>query len=100
MNLANSLGSAVESRESMQLPKDASSPEDFLELIQRRFEEQVRTRVEHALRWRYTWLGSVILFATGTLMTLTVRDSLSQARLDLGVARQTQVDAAARMAQA
>ena len=71
--------------------------QDALELQRRRLLEDIRESVEKQLIRRYSWIGVVVAAVAGLLVTLTVRDLLSDARVQLAAARQVQEDTTKRL---
>lgn len=71
--------------------------QDALELQRRRLLEDIRESVEKQPIRRYSWIGVVVAAVAGLLVTLTVRDLLSDARVQLAAARQVQEDTTKRL---
>jgi len=70
---------------------------DALELQRRRLVDEVRDSVEKQLLRRYSWAGAVVAAIAGLLVTLTVRDLLSDSRVELAAAQKVQEDTTTRL---
>ena len=67
--------------------------EEEKELERRRMTEQVRLAVESELKKRYSWIGLVVAVVMSSVITLTVREILTPARVQMGVMKELQTQA-------
>jgi hypothetical protein len=64
--------------------------EEEKELEQRRLTDEVRLAVESDLKRRYSWIGLVVAVIMSSVITLTVREILLPARVQMGVVEELQ----------
>jgi hypothetical protein len=64
--------------------------EEKKELEKRRLTDEVRMAVERDLKRRYSWMGLVVAIIMSSLITLTVREILLPARVQMGVIEELQ----------
>jgi hypothetical protein len=59
--------------------------EEEKELERRRMTEEVRMAVESELKKRYSWIGLIVAVIMSSVITLTVREILTPARVQMGI---------------
>lgn len=72
--------------------------ENEKELEQRRLTDKVREEVEHELKRRYSWIGLIVAVIMGSVVTLTVREILYPARVQMEVMKELQQQATNQLA--
>ena len=71
---------------------------DERELERRILTDEVRQTVEHELKRRYSWIGLIVAVIMSSLITLTVREILYPARVQMEVMKELQKQATVQLA--
>ena len=71
---------------------------DERELERRKLTDEVRQTVEHELKRRYSWIGLIVAVIMSSLITLTVREILYPARVQMEVMKELQKQATVQLA--